>query len=173
MLPVTNQQSIEARKTITFTQAIKSGFSNYVNFTGRAARSEFWYWTLFTFLIGVAINIVDYGLGSGSGLLGELWGLAIFFTDLAVGVAAARLLDAVINLQGNVVSCGPSFASRHRGCIRRLHDIDRSGWWFLIAFTIIGLFVLFYWACKRGTPGPNRFGPDPFDTINLSPRPTA
>ncbi len=32
---------------MTFTQAIKSGFSNYVNFTGRAARSEFWYWALF------------------------------------------------------------------------------------------------------------------------------
>jgi uncharacterized membrane protein YhaH (DUF805 family) len=57
---------------MTFTQAIKSGFSNYVNFTGRAARSEFWYWTLFAFLVGVAADLVDYVAGSGSGLIGEL-----------------------------------------------------------------------------------------------------
>jgi uncharacterized membrane protein YhaH (DUF805 family) len=41
-----------------------------------------------------------------------------------------------------------------------LHDINRSGWWVLIALTIVGIFVLLYWACKKGTPGANRFGPD-------------
>ena len=45
--------------------------------------------------------------------------------------------------------------------IRRLHDIDRTGWWTLIWLTAIGAFLLIYWACVRGTPGPNRFGPDP------------
>lgn len=44
---------------------------------------------------------------------------------------------------------------------RRLHDIDRTAWWWLIVFTIIGIFVLLYWACVKGTAGPNRFGPDP------------
>ena len=44
--------------------------------------------------------------------------------------------------------------------IRRLHDIDRTGWWVLLGFTIIGVFVLIYWACLRGTLGPNRFGSD-------------
>jgi uncharacterized membrane protein YhaH (DUF805 family) len=44
---------------------------------------------------------------------------------------------------------------------RRLHDIDRTFWWVLLAFTVIGAIVLVYWACLRGTPGPNRFGPDP------------
>jgi uncharacterized membrane protein YhaH (DUF805 family) len=45
--------------------------------------------------------------------------------------------------------------------IRRLHDIDHTGWWMLIWLTIIGSLLLIYWACVRGTPGPNRFGPDP------------
>ena len=42
--------------------------------------------------------------------------------------------------------------------VRRLHDTDRSGWWFLIVFTGIGAIVLFVWYCFRGTPGQNRFG---------------
>jgi uncharacterized membrane protein YhaH (DUF805 family) len=45
--------------------------------------------------------------------------------------------------------------------VRRLRDIDRTAWWCLIAFTIIDLFVLIYWAYREGTTGPNRFGSDP------------
>jgi uncharacterized membrane protein YhaH (DUF805 family) len=44
---------------------------------------------------------------------------------------------------------------------RRLHDGNRSGWWQLIAFTVIGLIPLIYWLIKKGTEGPNRFGEDP------------
>jgi uncharacterized membrane protein YhaH (DUF805 family) len=42
--------------------------------------------------------------------------------------------------------------------VRRLHDIDRTGWWLLIAATAIGTLVLIYWACLPGTSGRNRFG---------------
>jgi hypothetical protein len=45
---------------------------------------------------------------------------------------------------------------------RRLHDIDRSAWWLLNWLTIVGAFPIIYWASKEGTPGVNRFGPDPF-----------
>jgi uncharacterized membrane protein YhaH (DUF805 family) len=46
--------------------------------------------------------------------------------------------------------------------VRRLHDLDRSGWWILLVFVIlIGWIVLIVWNCTKGTPGPNRFGPDP------------
>jgi uncharacterized membrane protein YhaH (DUF805 family) len=45
---------------------------------------------------------------------------------------------------------------------RRLHDVDRSAWWALIAFIpLIGAIVLIFWACQPGTPGPNRFGQPP------------
>lgn len=44
---------------------------------------------------------------------------------------------------------------------RRLHDIGKSGWWFLIAFTGIGVFVLIYWWVQAGTVGPNEYGADP------------
>jgi uncharacterized membrane protein YhaH (DUF805 family) len=45
---------------------------------------------------------------------------------------------------------------------RRLHDIDRSAWWMLLTIIpIIGSLILLFWAVQPGTPGPNRFGPDP------------
>ena len=44
---------------------------------------------------------------------------------------------------------------------RRLHDIERSAWWLLIIFTIIGILVLFYWAVQPGTRGSNKYGLDP------------
>ena len=126
-----------------FWQAIASGFSNYVAFSGRAIRSEYWFWVLFSILGGIATEILD---------------AAIFVHG------PASPLNAVFNL----VTFLPSLAL----AVRRLHDIDRTGWWVLIAFTIIGIFVLIYWACKRGTPGPNRFGADPFAAAgDLTPRP--
>ena len=45
--------------------------------------------------------------------------------------------------------------------IRRLHDTDRSGWWYFIFLTIIGILVLIIWYCQKGTDGENRFGKDP------------
>jgi hypothetical protein len=59
--------------------------------------------------------------------------------------------------------------------VRRLHDVDRSGWWLLLAFIpLVGTIILIVWFCTRGTPGPNRFGPDPLSGIGqITPRPIA
>ena len=66
-----------------------------------------------------------------------------------------------VNPIGVIVSLGtllPGLAVS----VRRLHDIDRVGWWVLLALIpVIGAIVLIYWACLRGTVGANRFGPDP------------
>jgi uncharacterized membrane protein YhaH (DUF805 family) len=117
---------------MNFGEAITAGFRNYVNFSGRAIRSEYWYWVLFTVLAAIVTTILDRAI----------------FADSETGP---------INLIANVVFLLPSIAIG----IRRLHDIDRTGWWTLIVFTGIGFFVLIYWACQPGTPGPNRFGPAP------------
>jgi uncharacterized membrane protein YhaH (DUF805 family) len=113
---------------MNFVQAIQSGVSKYVQFEGRASRSEYWYWTLFSLLVSVAASIVD-GI-SGTEAVSVIAGLALLLPGLAMSA-------------------------------RRLHDIDRTFWWVLITFTIVGALVLIYWACLRGTVGPNRFGPDP------------
>ena len=41
---------------------------------------------------------------------------------------------------------------------RRLHDVNRSGWWMLIAFTIIGLIPLFIWSVSETKPESNKWG---------------
>jgi uncharacterized membrane protein YhaH (DUF805 family) len=121
---------------MNFAQAIKSGFQNYVNFSDRAARSEFWYWTLFSILMSIAAGLIDATFFSESDFtpFGTLVGLGLFLPGLAVS-------------------------------IRRLHDLDRTGWWFLLVFTVIGAIVLLIWNCMRGTVGPNRFGPDPLGGV--------
>lgn len=125
---------------MTFGQAIKSGFSNYVNFSDRAARSEYWYWVLFT----VVVTVVARGLDATVGMrvLYLLWGLAVALPGIAVG-------------------------------IRRLHDLDRSGWWlFLGLVPLVGSIILLVWFCTAGTAGSNRFGPDPLaGTPQFNPRP--
>ncbi len=117
---------------MNFTDAVASAFRNYVNFSGRAARPEYWYWVLFVFILLIVAGTLDR---------------ALFPDD------DASPLHAVVA----VVTFLPGLAV----AARRLHDIDRTGWWIFIVLTIVGIFVLIYWACLRGTPGPNRYGPEP------------
>jgi uncharacterized membrane protein YhaH (DUF805 family) len=119
-----------------FLEAIKSGFSNYVNFSGRAARWQFWYWVLFAVIVSIVASMIDRVVLGADPADGDfmpiqtLTGLALFLPGISIGV-------------------------------RRLHDLDRTGWWFLISLTGIGLILLLIWDCMKGTDGPNRFGPDP------------
>ena len=117
---------------MNFTQSIVHGFRNFANSSGRAARSEYWYGTLFTLLI----DLVSLGLDHSLFPTNE-WG--------PVGIATTLWLLL------------PSVAVS----MRRLHDINRTGYWVLLAFTIIGLIPLLLWALKKGTDGENDFGPDP------------
>jgi uncharacterized membrane protein YhaH (DUF805 family) len=119
---------------MNFLEALASGFRNYVTFSGRAARSEYWYWALFIFILMIVTGILDKAM----------------FPD-------SESSQGPITAVASVVTLLPSLAVG----VRRLHDIDRSGWWYLIVFTIIGIFVLIYWACQPGTAGSNRFGPKP------------
>ena len=125
---------------MNFSEAISSGFSNYVNFAGRAIRSEYWYWVLFVFLAEIVTGIVDFVIGAQ--ITTTIFALAVLLPGLAVAV-------------------------------RRLHDLDRSGWWVLLALIpLIGAIVLLVWFCARGTEGSNRFGPDPLAGVGqMSTRP--
>jgi uncharacterized membrane protein YhaH (DUF805 family) len=118
-----------------FGEAISSGFSNYVNFSSRAARSEYWFWALFfalVYLVTAIIDVLIMSAGNGGiGVLSGLAALALFLPSLAV-------------------------------TIRRLHDLDRSGWWVFLGFVpLVGGIILLIWYCSKGTDGSNRFGPDP------------
>ncbi|WP_175947934.1 DUF805 domain-containing protein [Burkholderia pyrrocinia] len=118
-----------------FFDAIRSAFSKYASFEGRARRSEYWYFYLFTTLVNMAAQVVGIALN----------------TQLLPVILMCLILVGILL---------PSLAVS----VRRLHDVDRSGWFILIAFVpVIGGIVLLIWSCSRGTIGVNRFGPDPID----------
>ncbi len=86
----------------------------------------------------------------------EFWWFALFnmiasvvvgFVDLSLGTGGG------FNALYSIILIIPSISVG----VRRLHDIDRTGWWYLLVFTIIGSFVLLFWAVQPGDPQPNRF----------------
>jgi uncharacterized membrane protein YhaH (DUF805 family) len=114
-----------------FFDAISSVFSKYVTFSGRAPRSEFWWFWLFSAIVSTAIDGGTMARTREPSVLAAIWHLAVLLPTLAVFV-------------------------------RRLHDTDKSGWWWwLWLIPVIGWIVLIVFLATRGTPGPNRFGPDP------------
>ena len=108
----------------------------YAVFGGRSRRKEYWYFVLFSVIVSLVLSAIDALLGTFSsstnvGLLSGIYGLAIIIPSIAVSV-------------------------------RRLHDIDRTGWWILINLVpIVGSIVLLVFYVLDGTPGDNRYGPNP------------
>ncbi|MGZ4982315.1 MAG: DUF805 domain-containing protein [Methylobacter sp.] len=108
----------------------------YAVFNGRARRKEYWYFLLISTVISIVLVLID----SITGTLSEEAGIG--------------LLSGIYSLA--VLIPGISVA------IRRLHDTDRSGWWFLIALIpIIGGIVLLIFMVLDSAPGDNQYGPNP------------
>ncbi|MES2434594.1 MAG: DUF805 domain-containing protein [Pseudomonadota bacterium] len=127
---------------MNFVEAVKSGYANYVNFSGRSQRSAYWWWALFQVGVGLAIALIEGGGSFSSG------GGAMQFA--VVGGTFSMIWSLINLLPGIAVS------------VRRLHDLDKSGWWLLIALIpLVGAIILLVWFCSRGTGGSNRFGADP------------
>lgn len=122
---------------MTFGQAIKSGFQNYTSWKGRATRSEFWYWTLFVWLVELPFSIWYQASVNVTNDSLNLFTPAYFVLVL---VALVFFL--------------PSLAVM----IRRLHDTDRSGgyWWMGIIPLVGWIFILVY-MLQPTKPGANRF----------------
>lgn len=111
----------------------------YVNFNGRARRSEYWFFNLFNIIILIALQVlaaVMAGMGSDAG--------AGIFAILYVVYSLAVLL--------------PSLAV----AVRRLHDTGRTGWWLLVGLVpLIGGIVLLIFFVSDSVAGENQFGPNP------------
>lgn len=127
---------------MTFGQAIKSGFSNYSTWKGRASRSEYWWWYLFVVLVTLPFNLLYMQTYFSVMVLGatdpsQVFNWA-FFLLLIVGLALFLPTIAML--------------------IRRLHDTDRSGGWFwLQLIPTVGSIIILVFTLLPSTPGPNRF----------------
>jgi len=143
---------------MVFQDAIKTCFGKFATFSGRAPRSEYWWWVLFIILGNFVSGFLDgivLGLGVGDGsIIGALFGLATLLPTIAVTA-------------------------------RRLHDVNRSGWWQVAPYgmlivtaimaainaailqtaaaiaAVVLLVALLVWLVRAGTTGTNGFGPDP------------
>ena len=135
---------------MNFIQSISTCMRKYVTFSGRATRSEFWWFFLFTILVNLAatsqassfvpilLDGQDITENESSYFLNNF-----FFLYLSTITSLILLL--------------PSLAV----AVRRLHDVGRSGWWILIAFTVIGIIPLLIWYVTDTKDEENVYGQNP------------
>ena len=120
---------------MSFKEAVTHVFQNYATFSGRARRSEYWFFTLFNMIVATVIGIL-------ASVAGEK--LSVIFT----GISGLYSLGILI----------PSLAV----CWRRLHDIGKSGaLYFLVLIPLVGPIILLIWMCTDSEPGDNMYGPCP------------
>lgn len=107
----------------------------FSDFQGRSTRKEFWLFYLF-FIVGyIVLMVIDLYLD-------------LFSYEAEIGFFSGVFLFAM-------------FIPLLSVQIRRLHDIDRTGFWILISIIpIIGAIVLLIFMCLKGSEGENRFGPE-------------
>lgn len=133
---------------MTFGESITTCLFKYVTWQGRASRSEFWYFWLFSMICYVGAMVIDRVLGTTFQFTNPASGV-----EESIGYGYAYILVALV-----------LFLPGLSAMVRRLHDTDRSGWWYwIILVPLIGVILLLVWFCSRGTAGSNRFGFDPLN----------
>ena len=120
-----------------FFKVIKICFKKYADFSGRASRTEFWNFFAFLVVLQITFDFID------SIILGVPY-IELNFWDGYLG----NIFYILTFVPGISVSA------------RRLHDINKSGWWMLIVLTVIGSIPLIYWYCKKGEDKANKYGPN-------------
>ncbi len=119
----------------------------YADFNGRARRKEYWMFVLFNMIACVVAMILD-------SVLGTTWTIP----TLAPGVPAISLPYGWIYMLYCLFVLLPGLAV----CVRRLHDLGKSGWNICWGFIpLVGGILLLVWACTEGQQGENKYGPDP------------
>ena len=122
---------------MNFLEAVKSFFVRWNDFKGRSSRSEYWWAILFTNIANIVLNMLSTTLQQSESVI------TLVLLLLILGL----LLFMLVGIFSLIA--------------RRLHDINKSGWWYLLVFTIIGMIPLLYWFVQKGDEADNRFGSDP------------
>ena len=110
------------------------------DFSGRSRRTEYWMFQLFTLLVGLALTSVALLVG--------------LLSDEKTGMNTFAVLVCVFSL----INLIPALSVT----VRRLHDIGRSGWWYLICFVpLVGGLILLVFTLLDSEPDRNEYGPNP------------
>lgn len=137
------------RPRVGFIEAIIISFKNYCNFRGRSRRSEFWYFRLFDFIISsilITLLIVTAEIV-------EISTYSYYYKTLKFN-PIIQLLLCIYELA--------VFAPMLFSCIRRLHDIGKSGVYLAwVCIPLIGLIILIVYFCYDSQPEENEYGPSP------------
>lgn len=112
-------------------EAVKVCFSKYVTFSGRARRAEYWWFTLFVWIVSLVLGFIDGSLSGDVGILSGIWSLATLLPILAAGSRRLHDIDRT------------------------------AWWLLIMLLPLIGAIVLIVFFATPGTRGANRFGTDP------------
>lgn len=153
----------------------------YAEFSGRSRRMEFWMWVLFTVIVSVVLSVIDGLLGLGTsrssvassstgvgfsamanmGVLGIIWSLGTLVPSIAVGVR--RLHDTDRSGWWILLPLAPYLAGilvMVMGAVSGSLAMAGLGGVLMLIGLICGIVLLVFY-CLPGTPGPNKYGPDP------------
>ena len=167
---------------MTFGEAIKRYYRNYVNFSGRARRSEFWYSVLFIFLVNTGINFISMLFWGSRAILGfiyvlsTVWSLANIIPSLSISVR--RLHDTgkpgwllavfygipLIMIAVFIVLAGGTVMAAMSGSEKAVLTFTGAFLivWVIMLLVCLGLGItLLVFFCLDGDHGPNKYGPDP------------
>ena len=122
-----------------FMSAVKSGFKNSFTMSGRASRSEYWFWIL---------------------------GGVVFQIIMVVGGIILKIMDIPILPGLMVLAPFLLVPASITVTVRRLHDIGMSGWmWFVALVPVIGAIYLIYLFVQEGDMGENAYGAVPTNML--------
>jgi len=113
--------------------------NNYATFSGRARRSEYWFFVLFNMIFGIVAMILDNILGTTFDLgFGISYGYIYLIYTLAILIPGLAVV------------------------VRRLHDVGKSGWmYFIFLIPIVGIIWLLVLLCTDSQVGSNKWGENP------------
>ena len=134
-----------------FIEAVKTCFRKFATFSGRAKRSEYWWFVLFAVIINVVLSMLAF----------STMDLSAMATDpnavMAMYTSPAMILNMIIGL----ILFIPMLAAGSR----RLHDTGKSGWWQLLWLLgvipivgLLGMIALIYLLVQKSQEGENKYG---------------
>lgn len=142
---------------MTFLAAIRNGYAKYATFSGRARRSEFWWWTLFEYVT--------------RGILGAIYSMVMLsmlapamVDGISDDAAVTIVMGAIFNpayfvlLAWSLSILLPTIAVG----VRRLHDTGRSGWFYLLFFIpAVGTILMIVFTVQESEAKKNAWGAAP------------